>query len=126
MTTIGTLFLTNVWLVGRRQIVPLPILILAERTEMPIIRHEWKGIDFGRVIGGLAWPTEKAGFAVVVGEDRFPAIGTKDYHCYLIAEVEEQSLQVLISWCVELGAVYNVENFYGRQHQPCMRYLSAR
>jgi len=93
---------------------------------MPIIRHEWKGLDFGRVFGGLAWPSDKPGFAVIVGEERFPAIGTKDYHCYLIAEVEEQSLQSLIAWCAELAAIYNVQNFYGRRHPPCIRYLNVR
>ena len=93
---------------------------------MPIIRHEWKGRDFGRVFGGLAWPCDKPGFAVIVGEERFPAIGTKDYHSYLIAEVEEQNLQSLISWCAELAGIYNVQNFYGRRHPPCTRYLNAR
>jgi len=93
---------------------------------MPIIRHEWKRHDFRRIFGGLAWPGERPGYAVVVGESRFPAVGTKNYHCYLIAEVEEQNLQSLISWCAELAGIYSVQNFYGRQHTPCIQYLNVR
>ena len=90
---------------------------------MVVIQQAGKKIDIGRIIGGIAWPGEKPGFAVVVGEELFPAIGSKTYHCHLFTTVEEQDKGRLIEKCAELAAYFKVIGFYGRYDKTNMRYL---
>ncbi|MFC1614797.1 hypothetical protein ACFL5K_05815, partial [Gemmatimonadota bacterium] len=73
----------------------------------------------------ITWPGEKHGFAVVVGEERLPAIGSNRYHCYLLAETEEQNTEHLLNKCAELTGLFKVQQFYGRCHKPSMRYLDV-
>jgi len=70
---------------------------------------------YGRVFGGVVFPGEKPGFAVVVGEENFPIIGNIKLYCYhLLAEAEESNSYDLIRRCTEFRKKYNVDDFYGR------------
>ena len=69
---------------------------------------------YRRVVGGIAWPGNSSGFAVVVGEEIYPAVGSKDHHLYVLAEVEETDVYTLFKRCVELAVKYQASFFYGR------------
>jgi len=69
---------------------------------------------YSRVVGGFAWPGNSSGFAVVVGEEIYPAVGSKDHHLYVLAEVEETDVNTLFKRCVELAVKYHASFFYGR------------
>ena len=96
---------------------------------MAIIIHECERIEIGRVIGGIAWPGERPGFAVFVGEELYPREGEKIRHCHLIKEIEERDLGNLLNRLVDivenLRSTYNikVEIFIGREDQKNMSFL---
>ncbi len=96
---------------------------------MAIIKHEGNEIEIGRIVGGIGWPGEKPGFAVVVGEDLYPPVGSRVYHCYLLAEVEEQDTGQLMGRCTELAGYYKTLgsealDFYGRYHESNIHFLN--
>jgi hypothetical protein len=76
--------------------------------------------EYGRTVGGIGWPGDKPGFAVVIGEDWYPPIGKTVCDCYLLAEIETYDLQDMFRWCAEMAAKHGVDAFYGRWvQQPC-------
>ncbi len=79
-----------------------------------IITHENKEYDLGRIFGGIVWPRENPGFAVIVGEDRLPEIGSRLHHCYVLAEVEEHNQDELIRHCTRLAKQFRTDKFFGR------------
>ena len=81
------------------------------------------GLDIGRTIGGIAWPADKSGYAVVVGEERMTRKGGNVRHCHVLAEVEQWKKGELIRQCVELQGLYNTMGFYGRRTQANMNFL---
>lgn len=76
--------------------------------------------EYGRTIGGIGWPGDKAGFVVVIGEDWYPPIGKTVCNCYLLDEFESYDLQDLLYACSEMAVKHDVSTFYGRWiQQPC-------
>lgn len=73
--------------------------------------------DFGRIIGGMAWPSDLPGWAVVVGEERLPRIGTTTRHLHLLAEATEFTKTRFLDAVSELQSLYSTTGFYGR-HDP--------
>lgn len=69
---------------------------------------------YRRVVGGIAWPGTLPGFAVVVGEEILPAVGSKDHHLYVLAEVEEPDVYTLFKRSAEIAVRYHASCFYGR------------
>ena len=78
---------------------------------------------YGRFIGSLVWPGNKTGHGFILGEEKFPEIGSQKYHSYLLAEIEEKSLDQLLAKYAEQAAKFNVNYFYGRNHQQSILYL---
>lgn len=83
---------------------------------------------YRRVVGGIAWPGDFPGFAVVIGEESYPAVGSKDYHLYVLAEAEEMDVHQLFRRCADLSVKYSVKYdvfpFYGRRDQAMMSLLN--
>ena len=79
---------------------------------------------FTRIIGGLGWPGTKPGFALVVAEDFDEDPSLKIRHVRVLAEADDQSLEILFQKCLELRGRYQVQEFYGnREHEPMMKIL---
>ena len=73
---------------------------------------------YGRVFGGIVFPSERPGFAVAVGEDHLPIIGNRHvYHQYLLGEFEATNHNDLLKGCIELSRRFNVDYFFGRLSQ---------
>ena len=74
--------------------------------------------EYGRVFGGVVFPGERPGFAVVLGEDRLPIIGNRHvYHQYLLGEFEAINHHDLLEACIELSSHFNVDYFFWRFSQ---------
>ena len=82
--------------------------------------NKLEDLELGRIIGGIAWPGEKSGYAVVVGEEDHPRKGGKVRHCHVLSEVEEWNKVELIKACVELQGLYRTIGFYGRRDPASM------
>ncbi len=82
---------------------------------MPKEFAKWPGVKFERVYIGIAWPAEKPGFIVVIGEEAtsIEAYG-REYRHYVLEEVEEENLHQLLRRCSELIGTYNAERVIGR------------
>lgn len=83
-------------------------------------RDEERKMEFGRIIGGLGWPGEQPGFAVVLGEEynwRPP------HHVHLLTEYEDADLSRLLQRCVELVSEYVISDFVGRHAEEQIEYL---
>jgi len=78
---------------------------------------------YRRVVGGIAWPGNSPGFACVVGEEILPAVGSKDHHLYVLAEVEEADVHTLFRRSVELAVKYHASYFYGRNDRAMINLL---
>ena len=79
---------------------------------------------YRRVVGGIAWPGNLPGFAVILGEEIYPAVGSKDHHLYVLAEVEEMDVYTLFKRSVELAAKYHASFFYGRHDLAMINSLN--
>ncbi len=75
------------------------------------LRDMDKDRQYQRIWGGLAWPGEKPGFAVVLAEelsmDPAPRLFT-------LVEIEEENIERLITRCIELTSEFSVKEWYGR------------
>ena len=91
---------------------------------MITIKLNGKEVQFGAIVGGIAWPGEKSGFGVVVGIESYPAVGTKTYHHYLLDEIEEQDIDKLISGCSKLAEYFEINYFFGRRDDSSINYLN--
>jgi hypothetical protein len=96
------------------------------RMNILIKPNKLDDLDIGRTVGGIAWPGEKSGYAVVVGEEDIPRRGGKVRHFHVLAEVEEWNKVNLIKACIELQGLYKTMGFYGRRdHQSMFTLLSV-
>jgi hypothetical protein len=67
------------------------------------IRDAKTKIEYGRIVGGLAWPSpKKPGFAVVVAEDYDLDAAVNARHMRVLAEAEASDLSDLFRRCLEL------------------------
>jgi hypothetical protein len=81
--------------------------------------------EYRRIAGGLAWPGSKPGFAVVVAEGfRDPTF--RDHPYYVLAEVEDMSLERLLQKCFELQRRWGVEEWYGQADDTPAMVLVSR
>ncbi len=92
------------------------------------IEHEGKDLEIGRIVGGLAWPGEKPGFAVVIGEDHYPRVGSGLfnglYHYHLLDEFEEWDLGKLLTRCTDFTGYFKIKDFYARtSYKPSMDWI---
>lgn len=70
--------------------------------------------DLGRIIGGMSWPADKPGYAVVLGEERLPRKGGRQHHVRVLAETTHGDKQLFLSEIGELQAMYRTQGWYGR------------
>jgi len=84
-----------------------------------------QNVQLGRIYGGLAWPGERPGFAVIVAEETLPrTLGSTDYHCHVLAEIEAKDTRQLILKCSELSSRFKAQRFFGRREKQAMMYLN--
>jgi hypothetical protein len=84
---------------------------------------------YSRIIGGLATPGEKNGFAVIVGEERLPDWLLNKPKLYLLKEFEEQDTGALLRHCSEYSGLLNVQRFVSyisEQDQEFFRQWNRR
>jgi hypothetical protein len=75
--------------------------------------HKRLGLLFGRIFGGIVFPTDKPGAAVICGENSEKDMLLKKRHIHALEEVEAESNQALFRKCIELAVKYQVDGFYG-------------
>ena len=85
-----------------------------------------KDHDYTRIVGAVAWPAERAGFIVVVGEHRYEKIGGHP-RLDVLDEGQESRLPELIETCQALRRYYNPERFFAdTRHLAAMQIVSTR
>lgn len=82
---------------------------------------EGKG-EYRRVVGGLAWPGAKPGFACVVAEG-FKDRTLRDYPYYVLAEVEDMGVERLLQKVFDLQCRWKVEEWFGQIEQAMMHFV---
>jgi hypothetical protein len=89
---------------------------------------EEKEIESGRIWAGVGLPAGKnKGFITIVGEKKFPEIGSRVHHCFLLAEAEtaEGDTSQLVEKLAELVGKHKVQMIWGRHHKPAMQFLDV-
>ena len=88
------------------------------------IFYKEKEKEYRRIVGGLAWPGVKPGFAVVVAEGlEDPTSRLRPY--YVLGEAEERGMAELFLKCLLLGMRWKVEEWYGQADNiPMMTIIS--
>lgn len=76
--------------------------------------------EYRRIVGGIAWPGEKAGFIVVVAEDYHKDPTLKARHFRLLDEHENDNVQSLIKKLYDFQNIYNVQNWFGDSNNAMM------
>jgi hypothetical protein len=91
---------------------------------MAYVEHGGKRRDLGRVVGGIGWPGEKPGYAVIVGEELYPRSGERDRRIHLLEEIVDVShFGELLTRCAELARAFKVQRnvtvkgFYARMDE---------
>jgi hypothetical protein len=97
----------------------------SSNAEVYFVNRETKQ-EYRRIIGGISWPTAaKAGFAVVLGEDRFLDKTLGKHHLRVLAEYEHENPTELLRRCAEFEKLYQVTVWYGDPtNQPMMDFLA--
>jgi len=86
--------------------------------------HTDTGTKFRRILGGFAWPGEKPGFIVAVGEELEPDPTTKTRHLWVVGETEDFDIDSLFRKSVEFLSIYQVQDFCGdNTNRPMMSLL---
>ena len=75
--------------------------------------HKRLGLLFGRIFGGVVFPTDKPGAAVICGENSEKDMLLKKRHIHALEEVEAESNLALFRKCIELTLKYQVDGIYG-------------
>lgn len=84
-----------------------------------------KPAEYRRVIGGVAFPAEDAGFIVVIAEDYHEDPTLKLRHFRLLDEYEGNNVQALIQKLYDFQNVYAVQNWYGdSENEMMMKFIS--
>lgn len=82
---------------------------------------------YKRVVGGLAWPSIRPGFAVILAEDWDEDPHLKARHFRLLAEAEEGEIQEILEWCRVMHVNSSEAHWcwYGeRNNKPAMSFCS--
>lgn len=81
--------------------------------------------EYRRIVGGLAWPGVKPGFAVVVAEGHEdPASRLRPY--YVLGEAEERGMAELFLRCLLLGMRWKISEWYGQADNIPMMTIVGR
>ncbi len=79
-------------------------------------------LSFHRIWGGFAWPGDKPGFAVIVGETLEKGPG--GYGRHVLAEVESFHANELVAGAIKLKEESGANNFWGRNDEADTAYLT--
>ena len=88
--------------------------------------HTKTGKKFRRIVGGFAWPGEKPGFVVAVGEELKQDPTTKKRHLWVVGETEDFIVENLFRRAAEFLKIYQVELFCGDTRKQAMMSLLRR
>ena len=81
--------------------------------------------EYRRIIGGVAFPAEAAGFIVAIGEDYHKDPTLKLRHFRLLDEYEGGDVQALIKKLYDFQNIYKVQNWYGDpENEMMMKFIS--
>lgn len=81
------------------------------------------GHDYGRIVGGLAWPAqEQAGFLVVLARDLEPD-ASGNHHYWRLAEYESADLGELIRKAMDMRQEYHARDWVGNVGNKPALYL---
>lgn len=86
----------------------------------PSFLDEDRGIFYGRIVGGLVWPSENPGAVVVVGEGD---VWRPPRPVQVLSEFEENTIGDLIKRCSHLARELCVSDFFGKPDKTCLRYI---
>lgn len=90
---------------------------------MDFIKYKGKEIPLKRYLGGFAWPGEKPGYAVVIGETLYPPGDNRDLHYLVMGEFEDHDINNLITRCTNTVIVNQNLQFCGRYDSVNYKYL---
>ena len=79
-------------------------------AEIGYVYSEEELNQFKMICGGVSWPGERPGFAVVTAMDKLEHF---DSHIYLIDEFESFDIRELIRKCVGLDCIYRPKRWIG-------------
>ena len=75
------------------------------------------GVDFGRIVAGIGWPgagNQHPGAVVIVGEKKYPPIGSTDYEYQVLEIREAPDTMALLDACAEVCPEYKAEPIVAR------------
>ena len=85
--------------------------------------EEKKNPQFGRRVLGIGWPAERNGFAVVIGEEAYPTVGSEVYKLHFLDEAEAKNVNQLFMLCAELIKKHGISEVIGRRDEHNMGNL---
>ncbi len=80
-----------------------------------------KKLFFNRIWGGIAWPGDKPGFGVIIGETYEKGPGGRYMH--VLAEVETFHSNELVRECIKLQQELRVSSFWGQSTEADTAYI---
>jgi len=84
-----------------------------------------KTVQFNRIVGGFAWPSERPGFCIIVGEHVTRYAAGDIYRYMVLSEVEEQQMDKLIQDSIRIRMLYKAQGMYGRLKRRSEKQLPA-
>lgn len=90
--------------------------------EVFMLGDDENALKFRRIVGGLGWPGERPGFAVIVGELEKQQNGI--YPMHLLEEFESSDMDRLVRRCADLQAAYEEPTFVGRLDESAVQFLN--
>ena len=91
-----------------------------EGFEKFLYRDMDNGRHYQRIVGGLAWPGIKPGFAVILGENLRKDYDLNAHHIRILAEFESLDIEELFKWCVFSHSWFKGEWYLSLENKPMM------
>ncbi len=82
--------------------------------------------EYQRIVGGMMWPGKQPGFAIVLGQARWPNPQTKVPDLWICAEKQEASVQDLLAVCARWMKDYCCDKWYGHRDDFGMGRILCR
>ena len=89
--------------------------------EQEVFINQDTGDEYRRIVGGLAWPYgKKPGYAVIVAEAMKEDPQLKDRPIWVIKEIEEPDILVLLRYCQDTQEPFMVQSWHGNTGDKAM------
>jgi hypothetical protein len=90
----------------------------------PCFRDTETGLEYRRILGGMAWPDTQPGFVVIAGEDFESDKKTGEHQIRIIAEYEGLNPSDLIRRAGEYKGIFKADGIYGcTDNRPMMDFI---